>query len=239
LASGIVFLRGTIMSVRNLFPFLLTSLLIVSCHTLDFRTQSLMVEDLALPGSGEAQTYTTLPTNPDDFWSQVMTREVAVDFQAVGGVTQCNRYVAYVLEEAFPEEVYTRVFPQGLRGANQTFLDWAENPHLHRLHPEEFSINEIQNLANKGYLILMAYYFPGVAGHVAFVGSRDLQMFTIPPLKDFEGKTGLDLPGPYLPVMVQAGTYTGITTMVYATNGWLRDQNFEKGTVRYYLVSQE
>ena len=38
--------------------------------------------------------------------------------------------------------------------------------------------------------------------------------------------------------MVQAGTYTGITSMVYATNGWLRNDNYGQGIVRYYFVRQ-
>jgi hypothetical protein len=213
-------------------------LLVLSCQTLDYRVSAAHQENLALPAPQKGIPYTVLPTSPKVFWPQVMTREIAVNYQAVGGVTQCNRYLAYVLESAFEAAVYERVFPQGLRNANQTFLDWAENPNLERLHPEEFTIMEIQDLANRGYLVLMAYYFPGVAGHVAFVGSRDLQMFTIPPLADFESKSGLELSEPYLPVVIQAGTYTGITTMVYATNGWLRDQNFDKGTVRYYLVKK-
>jgi len=223
--------------IRNIFLFALT-LIFSSCNTLDFRTSSLILDDLMLPGSDEIMAFTTLPDHPHRFWPEVMNKEVASTFQARGGYTQCTQYLAYVLERAFPKEVHSKIFPRGLRGANQTFLDWAENRYLARLHPENFTVPDIQNLANQGYLILMAYYFPGVAGHVAFVGSRNLRMFTIPPLADYEGKTGHELTDPFLPVMIQAGTYTGITTMVYATNGWLRDNNFEKGTVRYYLVRE-
>ena len=43
----------------------------------------------------------------------------------------------------------------------------------------------------------------------------------------------------YFPVMVQAGTYTEVTSMVYATNGWLRNDNFGGGIVRYYVVKAE
>ena len=105
-------------------------------------------------------------------------------------------------------------------------MDWVENGYLVRLDPKQFSIADIQHLANQGYLVLMAYYYPEIAGHVAFVGHSNLKMFTVPPIEGLEGRSGARLQRTWLPVMVQAGTYTGITSMVYATNGWLRNDNF-------------
>ena len=95
---------------------------------------------------------------------------------------------------------------------------------------------DIQTIADQGYLVLMAYYFAEVAGHVAFVGHSQLDLFTIPPITNLEGKNGQNLDSAWLPVMVQAGTYTGITSMVYATNKWLVNDNFRTGVVRYYAL---
>ena len=165
-----------------------------------------------------------------------MTPEIAYRYRAIDGRSQCTAYVADVLKSRFGDEVFEKVFPDGVKGSNQTFIDWANNRSLVRLSPEEYTIDDIQKLVNDGYLVLMAYYFPEIAGHVAFVGNRALKLFTIPPISDLEGRSGKDLGRSYLPVMVQAGTYTGITSMVYATNGWLRNDNFGSGVVRYYVV---
>ena len=65
-----------------------------------------------------------------------------------------------------------------------------ENDELIRLTPEEYTIEDIQTIADQGYLVLMAYYFAEVAGHVAFVGHSQLDLFTIPPITNLEGKNG-------------------------------------------------
>ena len=163
-----------------------------------------------------------------------MTRDVAYEYKAVNGISQCTSFVADTLDEHFGRDTFLRVFPTGVKGAKDTFLEWMENPNLIRLHPKDYSISDIQDLADSGYLVLMAYYYPENAGHVAFVGQSDLKLFTFPAIRGLEGKPGTQMHSSYFPVMVQAGTYTGITSMVYATNGWLRDDNFGTGIVRYY-----
>ena len=165
-----------------------------------------------------------------------MTRDVAYEYRAVNGISKCTIFVSDTLDRHFGVDVQRRVFPDGVLGSNATYLAWRENPWLIRLSPEEYSIREIQELADDGYLVLMAYYFPRVAGHVAFVGHSDLELFTIPGIANLEGTAGRDLPASWFPVMVQAGTYTGITSMVYATNGWLRNDNFGSGVVCYYAL---
>lgn len=165
-----------------------------------------------------------------------MTSEVAFTYRAINGVSQCTLFVSDTLKTYFDPEVHSLVFPSGVLGSNDTYLAWLENEHLLRLSPDEFSIRDIQALADQGYLILMAYYYPAIAGHVAFVGHGSLDLFTVPPIKNLEGSNGKRLPANYLPVMVQAGTYTGITSMVYATNGWLRNDNYGSGVVCYYAV---
>lgn len=178
----------------------------------------------------------SLPDAAPGFWLQAMTPEAAYKYRAVNGVSQCTRFVADMLVEHFGHDVFNMVFPNGVKGANDTFLEWKDNPNLQRLSPDDYSISDIQQLADDGYLVLMAYYYPEIAGHVAFVGHSELKLFTIPAISDLEGKRGTQMHPSYFPVMVQAGTYTGVTSMVYATNGWLRNDNFGSGIVRYYLV---
>lgn len=165
-----------------------------------------------------------------------MTREVAYQYKAVNGISQCTKFVADTLDEHFGRDTFSRVFPNGVKGSNDTFLEWKDNPNLVRLSPKDYSISDIQELADSGYLVLMAYYYPEIAGHVAFVGHSDLKLFTFPAINGLEGKSGTQMQSSYFPVMVQAGTYTGVTSMVYATNGWLRNDNFGTGIVRYYAV---
>lgn len=186
----------------------------------------------------EEYGFSTLPEQGPDFWTKMMTPDIAYQYRAINGRTKCTIFVGDMLTEYFGEEIFLKVFPEGVRGSNQTFLDWMENKSLIRLTPDRFSITDIQALADAGYLILMAYYYPEIAGHVAFVGHSDLKLFTVPILNDLEGKIGTQLDESFLPVMVQAGTYTGITSMVYATNGWLRSDNYGNGSVRYYAVTE-
>lgn len=237
------------MNVLRLFLFLIVLLIYTSCISTDVITVDIMDDIQLQPGEPgpvkddklsmylkPGETYSILPEDGNQFWPRIMTREIAIKYQAVNGRTKCTTFVADMINNFFGEKVYKSIFPNGVKGANTTFVDWSGNSSLIRLGSEDFTINDIQELADQNYLILMAYYYPKVAGHVAFVGTRGLIMFTIPPLDRLEGKDSQTLKESWLPVMVQAGTYTGVTSMVYATNGWLRNDNFEDGYVRYYLV---
>ena len=185
----------------------------------------------------EEKDFYRIPEAGPAFWTEVMTSDIAYQYRAINGVSQCTIFVADVIDEYFGEDLYSLVFPTGTKGANATFDDWIENQSLVRLSPDEYSIEEIQNLADEGYLILMAYFYAEISGHAAFVGHSELDLFTVPPIDGLEGKSGSQMDRSYYPVMVQAGTYTGVTSMVYATNGWLRNDNFGDGIVRYYAVS--
>lgn len=186
----------------------------------------------------DEKNFYRIPEAGPEFWTEIMTSDVAYQYRAINGVSQCTIFVADVIDGHFGEELYSLVFPEGARGANDTFTDWIENQSLVWLSPDEYSIDDIQGLADEGYLILMAYYYAEISGHVAFVGHSDLDLFTYPPIDGLEGKNGRQMARSYFPVMVQAGTYTGVTSMVYATNGWLRNDNFGQGIVRYYAVSK-
>lgn len=196
-------------------------------------------EATTTPVLPDATGYYRLPFDGPLFWMGAMTSDIAYRYRAIDGISQCALFVDDVITEYFGDQLFSQIFPDGLKSANDTFLDWIDNPALIRLSPDDFTIPEIQELADAGYLVLMAYYFPDIAGHVAFVGHSSLSLFTYPPIDSLEGKRGTQMDDTFFPVMVQAGTYTGVTSMVFATNGWLRDDNFGNGTVRYYAVKSD
>lgn len=175
---------------------------------------------------------------PSVFWSGMANEENLQKYRAVNGKTKCNIFLGRMVRIYFGDAVYARVFSQGMASPNRLFRYWKKNNNLVRLYPEYFSIQDIQDLASDGYVILLAYRNSRGPGHVAFVGSIDLQLNTIPPLVRLEGRDGRSLGTEWLPLVVQAGTYTGITSMAYASNGWLRKDLYAGGTVCYYLIKQ-
>lgn len=128
--------------------------------------------------------------------------------------------------------------PAEIQSPQKAYVEWQANPWLFRLKPENFSTEQIQHLADEGYVILISYFNPRGKSHLAFVGNSRLVMSTIPQIKKLEGKSASDLGSEWLPVVVQAGTYTGVTSIVYASNGWLEPKGglFESGNVMFYLI---
>lgn len=188
------------------------------------------------PGESISHEVVFLPEDSFAFWNKIVTLELMQEYKAVNGRTMCNIFMGDILIKHFDEKVYSSVFPDGMKSPNILYADWKTNKNLIRLKASEYTIEEIQQMADDNYLIIMAYRYEKGPGHVAFVGNKKLKLRTIPPVKNLEGKNGAELKTSWLPVMVQAGTYTGITSMVYASNSWLRQDLFANGTVCYYLV---
>jgi hypothetical protein len=62
---------------------------------------------------------------------------------------------------------------------------------------------------------------PGQSGHIAFIANSGLTLTTLEKLSDFEGKRGDAINRKlYWPIVAQAGKYTGIASIVFATNGY-------------------
>lgn len=183
-----------------------------------------------------SDTVVFLPEDSYTFWNKLITTEIMQKYKAKNGRTQCNIFMGDILIKYFGEDVFNSIFPDGMKRPNILYEDWKTNKNLVRLQASEYSIEKIQQMANGNYLIIMAYQYDKGPGHVAFVGNEKLKLRTIPPVKNLEGKNGSELKTSWLPVMIQAGTYTGITSMVYASNSWLRKDLFTAGTVCYYLV---
>jgi len=206
----------------------------------DTRTAANTGSDSSNPGTAQNILGTVmLPENSYTFWNKVMTYSAISKYKAQGYRTFCNLFLGDTLRMYFGDTVFSRIFPNGVLDPNVIHMEWQSNPNLIRLGPDEYSILDIQNMANEGYLIVMSYIWTW--GHLAFVGNHNLQINTVPASPMINGIKGTDLDDSWLPVMVQAGTYTGVTSMGYASNGWIDAPNyplFRDGTVRYYLVKQ-
>lgn len=189
-------------------------------------------------GIQPGQRYVLIPGNSIVFWQKVMDRTTAAKYQARGYLTQCNVYLSDMIRAHLGETVWKKIFPDGLEAPDELYRDWQKNPFLQLLDPEKFDLADIQRLADRGFLVLLSYYYDSGPSHVAFVGARNLVMFTLPPIAKLEGKKGGSLDQEWLPVVVQAGTYTGVTSAAYATNGWFGSavHPFESGIVKFYLV---
>jgi hypothetical protein len=213
------------MRLRSVSP-LLIACLIVSCASLDGNDDP------------RSETWVKTPGPAQAFWRRAMTPELAIKYRATKKQTFCNVYVADTLAAFFGQEIFAAVFPDGVKAPHVLFREWQANPRLVRLAPSAFSLPEIQTLADEGFLVLLAYYYNKGPSHVAFVGPAELVLFTVPVIGKLEGKSAAALDADWRPVVVQAGTYAGVTSVAYASNGWFDASPglFETGTVRFYLV---
>ena len=191
-----------------------------------------------LTARGDSQGFIKTPGDSLHFWQTVMTPAVALKYQARGSTTYCNVFVADMIKEYFGPGIYKRVLPQGVKAPDIVYREWQSNPHLFSLDPKSYSLRKIQALADQGYVVLLAYYNSKGKSHLAFVGNSKLVMFTVPAIKKLEGKTASLLGAEWLPAVVQAGTYAGVTSVVYATNGWFSSavNPFNAGIVKFFLI---
>ena len=112
-------------TARRLLPSLstvLSLLFLYSCAT----TGTIQDEPVAaVTGKSRVERRTTEPTPdqiteepafyriPDagpDFWADIMTSDVAFQYRAINGVSQCTIFVADVIDEYFGEDLFSLVF---------------------------------------------------------------------------------------------------------------------------------
>ncbi len=180
-----------------------------------------------------------LPEESRTFWSEIMTPEIIDRYKAQGYKTFCNLFMGDTLRNHFGGETFSKIFPDGVLDPNAMHEQWKSNPYMVRLGPDKYTIGDIQKLADEGYLIVLSYTW--IYGHLAFVANKNMKIQTVPPSPMIDGKMGPDLDKMFLPLVAQAGTYTGITSAGYASNGWIDSPGyplFQNGTVRFYLVRQ-
>ena len=158
-------------------------------------------------------------------------------FKAVGEDTKCGLFVYTMLLKQFGEPAQKKIFPDGLKSANVMFEKFKENKYLEKI--ETTSMKKIQDMADRGIMILISCKNDKGPGHMAFVGHSDLTIHTIPetPLQgQVIGERGEE----WWPVVVQAGTFTGVTSMVYATNEWTRKRDELLGnSIHFYAIKKE
>jgi hypothetical protein len=81
---------------------------------------------------------------------------------------------------------------------------------------------------------------PPESGHIAFVGNSNLTLFSDPPIERYQNRKGTSLGSDFLPVLVQAGTYTGVTSIVYGTSNWLLEgRHGDYASTRDYLLAEK
>jgi hypothetical protein len=133
--------------------------------------------------------------------------------------TSCNQFAYDLISTHFGSEIHRSIFPGVITNANTMFLSFLNNPYMERLDINEWGTEGIKQLADDGYLIIASSYNNSGSGHIAFVGNRNLQLYSIPRAPLYDGILGKNLPEHHF-VFVQAGTYTGIISIRFATNYW-------------------
>jgi hypothetical protein len=188
--------------------------------------------------------FLTVPNEDSlDFYQKIMTEEIAEKYslKANNGVYQCNNYVRTTILQIYGQEIYDMVFQQKTEATNAMFDSFKKNPNLERLDTKDMV--QIQTLADSGQLILMIYQNtdPLLSGHIAFVGNSNLTLFALEPIGWQQGKKGTSLDAAdYWPVLVQAGTNTGVTSINYGTNYWLDKAEYGGyRTRRDYLLTEK
>ncbi|MDR0601958.1 MAG: DUF349 domain-containing protein [Treponema sp.] len=162
------------------------------------------------------------------FWEGIMTQETMLKYDETNaGGPQCNAFFRDIVREHFGQDVYGSIFDSEWDNTNALFEKFKTNQNLEKIDTGVTGVRAIQEMADGGALILMIYKNPdpGKSGHIAFVGNSNLTLSSISsPDRSpavFQGEKGSNLnPDTCWPILAQAGTYTGITTMGYGTNGW-------------------
>jgi hypothetical protein len=169
-------------------------------------------------------SYMTVPGGDSlSFYQKIMNSEIAEQYSyETNNAYMCNTYVRDTVLREYGRDVYNMIFQGKDENTNAMFNSFKDNPNLERLDPNIYSIAAIQNMADSGNLILMIYQnlTPNESGHIAFVGNSGLTLSTVPAINDLEGRTGSRVLSPEQLVLVQAGSFTGNTSINYGTNGW-------------------
>jgi hypothetical protein len=143
--------------------------------------------------------------------------------------------------QRYGQEVYDKIFQGKYENTNAMFDSFKTNPNMERINTK--NMEEIQRMADQGQLILLIYQNPKPpdSGHIAFVGNSNLTLFSDNPIEWQQGKKGTDLnASKYWPILVQAGTYTGVTSVNFGTNGWLaKSEDRRYNTHRDYLLEEK
>ena len=180
-----------------------------------------------------------------EFWNSIMDSETMAKYDKNnnGGTPQCNNYVGDSMKSKFREDIYNKVFPDGVSTANKMFDRFKENPNLKVIDTNKYTIDNIQTMADKGVLIIMAFKNPNPkeSGHVAFVAHSGVRMMSSP--KNYKGtklpQSGFGYEQSFksaYPILSQAGEVTGNVTAAWGIPGWNDDSKVDDLGYREYLL---
>lgn len=170
-----------------------------------------------------------VPGKSLEFWNLMMDSETMAQYDKDnnGGTPQCNNYVGDSIKSKFREDIYNKVFPDGVSTANNMFDQFKGNPNLKVIDTNKYTVDDIQAMADKGVLIIMAFKNPNPkeSGHLAFVAHSKVRMMSSP--KNYKG-TNLPQSGfgeeqsfkSAYPILSQAGEVTGNVTAAWGIPGW-------------------
>jgi hypothetical protein len=160
--------------------------------------------------------------------------------QENNGQTQCGTYVRDTVKSTLGEDIYNRIFEGRIENTNTMFESFKVNPNLERIEvPDYNNLRAIQDIADSGRLVIMIYQNLSDAGHIAFIGHSNMVYNTnYEKAPHYNGLKLSDLDNHHLTV-VHAGTFPGVTSIVYATSGWNdREKRIDllKNNLSFYTV---
>jgi hypothetical protein len=172
-----------------------------------------------------------------DFFKKIITQDIMKMYEAkeilnaAGGKgleTYCTGFARDTIKREFGEDIYKSIFGDKIEKANDMFESFKNNSNLDKIPVTDYdNLRAIQDLADSGVLVLMIYKNDSGSGHIAFIGHSDMLYNTIYNSNQsnapfYNGMKLSDLPKHHLTV-VQAGAYTGTTSLLYATGGLNND----------------
>jgi len=181
-------------------------------------------------------------TNDTELIRETVLAATGIDILNNEGITRstttyCNLFARHIITTYFGE-YFSNIFPSRNQRANDMFTGFLSNENMERLDVDDWGLDGIQRLANEGELIIMSYYNDNGPGHIGFVANSNLTLNTLPEINALQETSGTRLPSDQL-VIFHAGTYTGITSITYATNGWnaegIREHNL-RNNLYFYRV---
>jgi len=187
---------------------------------------------------------------PDGFFTEISTDDIKYEYSKKNDEDhyKCNTFVIDMITKYFEPKILEAIF-QGKVGnaredANGMFLSFLKNTdNLERLDPAKIDggLQAIQKMADDGMLILLSARNSKGPGHIAFIGTSDLEFSTnYSKAPDYDGQKLAQLERSEIHlVVVQAGAYPGITSIRWATNGWRDDEiraNLLKNDIYFYAI---
>ncbi len=203
----------------------------------------------------QSEIYLRVPGDPTEYWTQRAkeafkystdgTAQLSATGEEFGpGNSKCNIFLANNLYKDYNDWYIAHGYTN--KSANDLAIDWMSDPKFERITAQT-SLGVIAaalEYADKGYLVVLAYYNPTGSGHVGFIGTSSMVYNTIGEVgKRFNGEKTNSIDG-FWSIVIQAGAYPGAAPLNYATNeldkqidgDGLPTLDSDKALLRFYRV---